>query len=131
MSLTQWLTRSTPIDVCTPVMNATRSLVPTPSALATSTGIVPAGVTEPEEPAERPNLGQHSRCEGAARERPNPPNDLVASVDVDAALLVVHGYAEGCLFDSLRAMRKLLKIRACEPMCRPPIRAGDPAGAAQ
>ena len=52
--------------------------------------IVPAGVTEPEEPAERPNLGQHPRCERAARERPNPANDLVAGVDVDAALLVIH-----------------------------------------
>ncbi len=38
MSLTQWLTRSTPIVEWTPVMNASRSLVPTPSALATSTG---------------------------------------------------------------------------------------------
>ncbi len=57
--------------------------------------IVPAGVTETEEPAERPNLGQNSRREGTARERPNPANDLVAGVDIDAALLVIHGYAEG------------------------------------
>ena len=38
MSLTQWLTRSAPTVSCRPVMNATFSLVPTPSALDTSTG---------------------------------------------------------------------------------------------
>ena len=38
MSLTQWLTRSTPTVSWRPVMNATFSLVPTPSALETSTG---------------------------------------------------------------------------------------------
>ena len=67
-------------------MNATRSLVPTPSALATSTGSSPRRVTEPEEPAERSDLGQHARRERAARERPDPADDLVAGVDVDAGL---------------------------------------------
>ena len=34
----QWCTRSRPTDPCRPVANATASLVPTPSAEATSTG---------------------------------------------------------------------------------------------
>ena len=38
MSFTQWFTRSAPTVSCRPVMNATLSLVPTPSALDTSTG---------------------------------------------------------------------------------------------
>ena len=38
MSLTQWLTRSAPTVSCRPERNATLSLVPTPSALDTSTG---------------------------------------------------------------------------------------------
>ena len=90
MSLTQWLTRSTPIVECTPVMNATRSLVPTPSALATSTGIRQPGAAEVEQPAKRADLRQHARRERAARQRPDPAHDFVAGVDVDARLLVVH-----------------------------------------
>ncbi len=38
MSLTQWFTRSTPTVSCRFAMKATFSLVPTPSALDTSTG---------------------------------------------------------------------------------------------
>ena len=51
MSLTQWLTRSRPTVSWMPVMKATRSLVPTPSALATSTGSrIPAEDSENRPP---------------------------------------------------------------------------------
>ena len=87
MSLTQWLTRSTPIVSWTPVMNATFSLVPTPSALATSTGSRYRAGVEAEQAAERADLGQHAGRERRARQRPDAPDDFVAGVDVDAGLL--------------------------------------------
>ena len=96
--------------------------------------IVAARVTEPEEPAERPDLGQHPRRERAARERPNPPNDLVAGVDVDAGLLVVHARlcSNGCLastrfsVDAQASQNSSLRTNVSAT-----VRAGDPAGAAQ
>ena len=45
-------------------MNATFSFVPTPSALETSTGSLIAVAVEPEQAAERADVGQH-----AGRER--------------------------------------------------------------
>ena len=90
MSLTQWFTRSAPTVSCRPVMNATFSFVPTPSALDTSTGSRYAVAVEPEQAAERPDVGQHARREGAARERLDAADGLVAGVDVDAGLPVVH-----------------------------------------
>ena len=75
-------------------MNATRSLVPTPSALATSTGSAMPACAEPEQAAERADLREHAGRERAARQRPDAPDDLVAGVDVDAGLLVVHSELE-------------------------------------
>ena len=69
---------------CTPVMNATRSFVPTPSALATSTGSSMPGRAETEQAAERSDVGQHAGRERAARQRADAADDLVAGVDVDA-----------------------------------------------
>ena len=71
-------------------MNATLSLVPTPSALATSTGSSKPAASSAEEPAERSDLRQDAGREGAARERLDPAHDFVAGVDVDAGCLVVH-----------------------------------------
>ena len=65
-------------------MNATRSLVPTPSALATSTGSrTPAGASAnrpPKEPMSDRTPGVNVRL----RERADAPDDFVAGVDVDA-----------------------------------------------
>ncbi len=52
--------------------------------------IVNAHVREPEQAAKRTDLGQHAARERPARERADPPHDLVTGVDVDARLLVVH-----------------------------------------
>ena len=71
-------------------MNATRSFVPTPSALATSTGSRDAARVQAEEAAERSDLGEHARRERAARQRPDAADDFVAGVDVDPGLLVIH-----------------------------------------
>ena len=67
-------------------MNATRSFVPTPSALATSTGSRSPRGASAEEAAERADVGEHARRERAARERADAADDLVAGVDVDAGL---------------------------------------------
>ena len=70
-------------------MNATRSLVPTPSALATSTGSA-RPLRQTEQSAERSEIRQHARRERPAREAADPADDLVARFDVDAGLFVVH-----------------------------------------
>ena len=90
MSLTQWLTRSSPTVSWTPLSKATFSLVPTPSALATSTGVRRAERRQAEQAAEAADLRQHARRERALGQRPDAPHDFVAGVDVDAARLVVH-----------------------------------------
>ena len=87
MSLTQWLTRSAPTVSCRPVMNATFSFVPTPSALDTSTGSRQRVAVEPEQPAEGADLGQHAGRERRPRERLDAADGLVAGVDVDAGRL--------------------------------------------
>ena len=70
MSLTQWFTRSWPTVSCRPASMATLSFVPTPSALATSTGLGHVG--------------------GMRNMPPNPPNAPRApavSVDSTSALM--------------------------------------------
>src|SRR5262245_51408577 len=54
MSLTQWLTRSSPTVSCLPALMATRTLVPTPSVLMTSVGSTTSAGTltiPPNEPS--------------------------------------------------------------------------------
>ena len=53
-------------------------------------GIVHLCRVEAEQSAEGSNLGENAGGERAARQRADPPHDLVASLDVDAGLLVVH-----------------------------------------
>ncbi len=48
-----------------------------------------AVAVEAEQAAERSDFGEHAWREGAARQRPDPPDRLVARVDVDACRLVV------------------------------------------
>ena len=71
-------------------MNATRSFVPTPSALATSTGSrcprSPSRKSPPNEPSSDSTPGVNVARASAL----DAPDDLVAGVDVDAGLLVVH-----------------------------------------
>ena len=90
MSLTQWFTRSAPIVSCRPVMNATFSFVPTPSALDTSTGSRQSTAIQTEQAAERSDLRQDAGRERGARQRFDSPHGLVAGVDVDAGLSIVH-----------------------------------------
>ena len=71
-------------------MNATRSLVPTPSALATSTGSAMPAASRRNSPPNEPMSDSTPGVNVRARQRPDPPDDLVAGVDVDAGLLVVH-----------------------------------------
>ena len=54
MSFTQWLTRSSPTVSCRPARKATFSLVPTPSALATSTGSRQAAASSLKSPPNKP-----------------------------------------------------------------------------
>jgi hypothetical protein len=53
-------------------------------------GIDDAGTVEGEQPAERPDVGQDAGRERPLREAADPPDDLVAGLDVYARLLVVH-----------------------------------------
>ena len=69
-------------------MNATLSLVPTPSALATSTGscTLPSSANNPpNDPTPDSTPGVYGR----RGERLDPTHGLVAGVDVHAGLLVV------------------------------------------
>ena len=52
--------------------------------------LVAFALGDAEQPAERPDVGQHVRSEGAFGEGSYTPNRLVARVDIDAGLLVVH-----------------------------------------
>ena len=54
MSLTQWFTRSAPMVLCWLAMKATLSLVPTPSALDTSTGSLHADASSLNRPPNEP-----------------------------------------------------------------------------
>jgi hypothetical protein len=47
-------------------------------------------IAEPEQPAERPDVGHDAGRERAAGERPDAPDGLVARVDVYTGSLVVH-----------------------------------------
>ena len=76
---------------CRFAMNATFSLVPTPSALETSTGSRHCGGIELEEAAERSDVGQHAGREGGFRQLLDAADRFVARVDVDTGRLVVHG----------------------------------------
>ena len=53
-------------------------------------GIRQSAIAQPKQAAERSDLGQHAGRERPAREPFNPSDDLVAGVDVDARILVVH-----------------------------------------
>ena len=123
MSLTQWLTRSTPIVRCTPVMNATRSLVPTPSALGDEHRVGDAGRVETEQPAERSDVREHARRERAARQRADPADDFVAGVDVDAGLLVIHLRTSESGLESSATQRS--RSGAGDPSGRRPVGAAD------
>jgi hypothetical protein len=52
--------------------------------------LVAFALRDAEQPAERPDVGQHIRGESAFGEGANAPDGLVAGVDVDTGLLVVH-----------------------------------------
>ena len=88
MSFTQWFTRSTPIVSCTPAMNATLSFVPTPSALATRTGL--RRPVQRKQAAERSDPGQHAGRVSLARQSLDSAHGFIARVDVDARLAIVH-----------------------------------------
>ena len=71
-------------------MNATFSLVPTPSALDDEHRLAVAAGLELEQPAERSDVRQHAGRERRTRERADAADRFVAGVDVDAGRLVVH-----------------------------------------
>ncbi len=52
--------------------------------------IIDSGRTELEEAAEGANLRQHARRECLSRQRADAAHDFIASIDVDAGLLVIH-----------------------------------------
>ena len=58
-------------------------------------GIAVPVAIEAEQAAERADLGQHAGRERGARERLDPADRLVAGVDVDAGLAVVHHCSRG------------------------------------
>ena len=91
MSLTQWLTRSTPIVRCASVMNATFSFVPTPSALATRMGSFAPVVSSRNSPPNEPISDSTPAVNVDLGQRLDAAHGLVAGVDVDAGCLVVHG----------------------------------------
>ena len=66
------------------------SLVPTPSALATSTGSGAPSEARLNRPPKLPMSDKHAGREGALGERLDAAHDLIAGVDVDAARLIVH-----------------------------------------
>ena len=73
-----------------PVRNATLSLVPTPSAELTSTGLrIPA---ELERGAEGPDIGEDAARERAAREFLDGGDGAVGFVDIDARVAVAKGF---------------------------------------
>ena len=52
--------------------------------------LVALALRDAEQPAERPDVGEHIRRKGALGERSYAPDRFIARVDVDAGRLVVH-----------------------------------------
>ena len=84
MSLTQWLTRSSPIVSCRFISTATLIFVPTPSMLATSTGSFMLGKAALKKPAEAADFAQHLGPMRGLHDRAEARLDLVSKVNVDS-----------------------------------------------
>ena len=100
-------------------MNATLQLGPDAVGARHQHRLRNGRAIEPEQPAERTDLGEHTGRERGAGERFDTPDGLVAGVDVDAGL---HG-------SSLADVRRIGGQNSSFPIsvCVSP-RAGDPVG---
>ena len=94
--------------------------------------IAPSGGIEPEQPAERADLGQHAGRECRLRQPLDAAHRLVAGVDVDAGSLVIHVaiawrlQSANAVSDRSRAQKSSLVIS-----CSDNRRVREPSAAAQ